>query len=443
MILGEAHSAWNWDEQTQEYYLALFTPEQPDLNWRNPAVREAVHDVLRFWLERGVGGFRMDVINMISKVEGYPDVKVRNPDLPYQHGGEMFANGPHLHEYLREMNDKVLSKYECMTVGEMPWISDPDEIMRGVGADRKELNMIFIFDLVDIDNAPNGFRLSLNHFSVDDVRKIQTKYQRLMLERNGWNSIFIENHDNPRSVSRFTDDSDEYRALGSKLLCLMQTTLGGTLYVYQGEELGMRNLRPDVPPEEYKDVESINYWRKMQKAGQEDQGKKILQRKARDHARTPVQWTGGANAGFCDEKIKPWMCVNSDYKTVNAEAQRTYSSGTDLSVLQFWKRGMEQRKKHKDAFVYGDFILLDDTHENVLTYKRVSDKGEAFAVVLNFSGKEVEWSVPEIAKVEKWVTGNYASKTMPELPTTGTIKLRPWEGVFGEWTSVSDHFRTV
>ena len=262
MILGEANSAWTWHEASQEYFLALFTPEQPDLNWRNPDVREAVHDVLRFWLDRGVSGFRMDVINLISKVEGYPDAQVVNPEVPFQPGQQHFANGPHLHEYLREINDEVLSKYDTITVGEMPFVHDEDEILKVVGADRKELNMIFIFDLVDVDNVPGSFRLTLHEWTPTDLREIITRYQRLMLDRDGWNTLFCENHDNPRSVSRYADDSDTYRHLSAKLLCLMQTTLAGTLYIYQGEELEMRNLLPSVPVDEYKDIETINYWKK-------------------------------------------------------------------------------------------------------------------------------------------------------------------------------------
>ena len=445
MILGDANSAWTWDEATQEYYLALFTPEQPDLNWRNPEVREAVHNVLRFWLERGASGFRMDVINLISKVEGYPDAEFIDPSLPFQPGFKMFANGPHLHEYLREIHDKVLSKYDTITVGEMPWVHDEAEIIKGVGADRRELNMIFIFDLVDIDNTPGSFRMTLHKWPPSEIRDILVKYQRMMLEKDGWNSIFIENHDNPRSVSRYTDDSDEHRALCSKLLCLMETTLSGTVYVYQGEELGMRNLRPEVHPDEYKDIESINYWQKSVKAANGDEkeldfARKVLQLKARDHARTPVQWTDGQNAGFCAGDTKPWMMVNTDYKTVNAAAQRSYKSDTDLSVLQFWKRGLENRKEHKDVFVYGDFTLLDDKHESVFAYKRTSENGEAFVTVLNFSGKEVQWEVPQAAKVEKWVTGNYSGKTAPELETSGTVKLRAWEGILGMCRLIEECF---
>ncbi|KAK3708867.1 hypothetical protein LTR37_011197 [Vermiconidia calcicola] len=433
-ILGEANSAWTWDEETQEYFLALFTPEQPDLNWRNPAVREAVHDVLRFWLERGASGFRMDVINLISKVVGYPDAPIKDPKDPYQPGHALYANGPELHKYLREINDKVLSKYDTITVGEMPFVNDSDEILRVVDAERKELNMIFIFELVDIDNVPGSFRLTRHSWHVSDLRKIVSSWQKTMHDRNGWNSLFVENHDNPRSVSRYCDDSDEYRELGAKLLSLMQTTLSGTLFVYQGEELGMHNVPLSWDPEEYKDIETINYWKKMNKlhAGDQkqlDDAKLTIQRKARDHARTPVQWTDGPNAGFCKEDVKPWMRVNDDYKTVNAAAQRSFDKSGQLSVWQFWKRGLENRRKHKEVFVYGSFELLDDKHPDVFSYKK-SSKSEAFVVALNFSGSDVEWTIPERAKVDNWVTSNYDSWG-PKQTTSGKVRLRPWEGLLG------------
>nr|OQO23586.1 hypothetical protein B0A51_08088 [Rachicladosporium sp. CCFEE 5018] len=433
-LLGEANSAWTWDEKTQEYYLSLFTPEQPDLNWENPEVRAAIHDVLKFWLERGASGFREDVINMISKVPGYPDAEVTNEGAPFQPGYKLFCNGPKLHEYLHAMNREVISKYEAMTVGEMPFVKDEDEIIKCVGADRQELNEIFLFDLVDIDNDSSGFRMTLKDFNGKDIKDIQSKFQRLMLDRNGWNSLFIENHDNARSVTRYTSSSDTLsRNLGAKLLALMQTTLAGTLFVYQGEELAMANVPADWPPSEYIDIESVNYWNKMKALHPNDEEKlayarKVLLHKSRDHARTPVQWNAGPNAGFCAEGTKPWMRVNDDYKEWNAEAQRTFSDPEDLSVLQFWKRGMQQRKEHKDCFVYGDFELLDPEHESVFAYRRFGG-GEAFVVVLNFSGEEVKWEMPAEAGVEKWVTGNYKGK--PEKETEGSILLRPWEGLLG------------
>ncbi|TKX27558.1 alpha-glucosidase-1 [Elsinoe australis] len=433
MILGEANSAWTWDEGSQEYYLSLFTPEQPDLNWEIPAVREAVHDVLRFWLERGASGFRMDVINLISKVQSFPDAPVVAPENKYQPGFKFFANGPRLHEYLQEMRKAALDKYDSITVGEMPFVKDEDEIIKVVGADRGELNMIFLFALVDIDDQRGTFRMTLRDWKPHEVKDILTGHQRLMQERDGWNTIFCENHDNPRSVSRYCDDSDEYREISAKLLSLMETTLSGTLYVYQGQELGMRNVPVDWAPEEYKDIETINYWKKMNELYPNDKEKlafarKVMQRKARDNARTPVHWNAGENAGFCPSGVTPWMRVMDDYKTVNAEAQAKPRDGADMSPLQFWKRGLANRKEHKDVFIYGDYQLLNDDKSPIFAYKR-SSGNEAFVVALNFSGQEEEFKIPESAKVKNWVTTTYNGD--PKQEVTGTIKLRKWEGLLG------------
>lgn len=204
----------------------------------------------------------MDVINLISKVQTYPDAENTVPGHTYQPGDKFFANGPRLHKFLQEINKEVLSKYDAMTVGEMPFVRDSEEIIRVVGATRNELNMIFSFDLVDIDNVPGDFKFTLHPWNAVDLKKIINRLQRLMLERDGWNSVFCENHDQPRSISRYTDDSDEWREYGAKLLCLMQTTLAGTLFVYQGEEIGMRNVPTSWRPEEYKDIESVNFWKK-------------------------------------------------------------------------------------------------------------------------------------------------------------------------------------
>ncbi|KAK5168362.1 uncharacterized protein LTR77_006932 [Saxophila tyrrhenica] len=441
LILGEANSAWTWDEHTQEYFLALFTPEQPDLNWRNPAVREAVHDVLRFWLDRGVCGFRMDVINHISKVSGYPDAKIIDPSAPYQPGHAHYANGPELHNYLQEIHSEVLSKYPTITVGEMPFVKDDSEILRVVSPDRNELNMIFIFELVDVDNVPGSFRLTRHEWHPRDLRRIVSRWQNVMQECNGWNSVFIENHDNPRSLTRYVDDSDQFRDLGAKLLALMQSTLSGTLYVYQGEELGMRDLPPEIPPEEYRDIESQNFWRKSlslypnnEKGGLDD-ARKTLQRKARDHARTPVPWSPeGPNAGFCDEGVEPWMCLNPDFTSYNASAQQNppEGSGEGLTVFQFWRRALRNRKEHANTFVYGTFTELpSNATEEVFAYtKTAADGKEAFVVVLNFSGKEVEWAVPEGVSVERWVAGNWDDDGA-DKGTSGEIKLRAWEGLLG------------
>jgi glycosidase len=437
MILGEANSAWTWDEKTQEYYLSLFTAEQPDLNWRNAEVRAAVHDILRFWLDKGVSGFRMDVINLISKVEGYPDAEIIDPNTPYQPGHKLYANGPHLHEYLREMNEKVLSKYDTITVGEMPFVDDTEEILRVVGEERKELNMIFIFDLVDIDRDSSGFRWGTTKWTVSDMRNIMSKWQTVMKKGGGWNSVIIENHDNPRSVSQYCDDStEELRQLGAKLLALMQTTLSGTLYIYQGEELGMKNFPLSWPPEEYKDIETQNYWAKMNKLYPHDKKKlqearEIMQRRARDHSRTPVQWDASVNAGFFAQDVTPWMRVNDDYKSVNAEAQTGTCKSGGLSVYQFWQRCLERRKKHKDAFVYGTFTALDSGNsDSVIAYQMSSSK-DAFVVALNFSGDEVAWTIPETVGIDGWVDTNYDSWDSKKA-TKVEVLLRAWEGVVGK-----------
>ncbi|KAF2435247.1 glycoside hydrolase [Tothia fuscella] len=438
-ILGEANSAWTWDSLTEEYYLTLFTPEQPDLNWENPEVRAAVHDVLEFWLKRGACGFRMDVINLISKVPGYPDGEVVASDHKYQPGSKYFANGPRLHEFLQEMNRKVLSKYNAVTVGEMPFVRDEDEIIKIVHPDREELKMIFIFELMDIDNTPGSYRMTLHEWQPSQIRKSLARWQKLMLDRGGWNSLFCENHDNPRSVSRFTSDNDQNRELGSKLLCLMITTLAGTLYVYQGQELGMRNFPLSWEPEEYKDIETINYWKKMQDMHHDDphrlkMARTVMQRKSRDHSRTPMQWTDEApNAGFCDKYVKSWMKVNDDFTACNAKKQTTQLGDDQLSVFQFWKRGLENRKLHKNSFVYGGFELLgpEDDASPVFAYTRFDGQKEKWVVVLNFSGEKVGWEIPHNAGVEEWVAGNYVTGK-PERDTKGTLTLLPWEGVLGQ-----------
>lgn len=435
-ILGEANSAWTWDETTQEYYLSLFTPGQPDLNWENPAVRSAVHDILRFWLDRGASGFRMDVINLISKVQTFPDADITVPSHTYQPADKYFANGPRMHEYLRGLRKEVLNKYDTITVGEMPFVRDEDEIIRVVGTQSESLHMIFAFDFVDIDNEPDNFKYSLYPFNARDMKNIVNRLQRLMIERDGWNSIFCENHDQPRSVTRYCDDSDEWREMGAKLLSMMETTLSGTLYVYQGEELGMRNVPPSWGPEEYKDIESVNLFKKYKEMYPNDASKmaearKLLQRKARDNARTPVQWDSSPHAGFTSPSATPWMRVNDDYKTVNAAAQLAPSkSPNELSVHAFWKKALANRKEYKSVLIYGDFQLVDETHELIFAYKRFNTKN-TWVVVLNFSGETVKWEGLGELKVNKWVMGNYDESSLGDKAKSGALGLRPWEGLLG------------
>ncbi|KAL8693392.1 MAG: hypothetical protein Q9218_001784 [Villophora microphyllina] len=436
-IFDEVNSAWTYDEKTAQYYLSLFTPEQPDLNWENPDVRAAVHDVMNYWLDKGACGYRMDVINFISKDQRFPDAEpVLGPSRKYHPGSKFFINGPRMHEFLQEIKHKVLEKYGAITVGEMPGVRDVDEIIRTVKSGTGELNMIFIFDIVDIDNVPGKVRMTLQEWSVKDLRRIVGKWQRIMIERDGWNSVFVENHDNPRSVSRYADDSDKYRTYSATLLALMQTTLNGTLFVYQGEELGMRNFPKSWDPlKDYKDIEAINFWKKSldlygDKPEELAAQRKVLEKKARDHARTPMQWNGGPNAGFADEGVIPWMRVNDDYREVNAETQLSDDS-EGLSVWQFWQRGLANRKTHKDVFTYGDFELAGPESEEVLAYVRTGKESGKWLVVLNFSGRDIQWDIPTNLEIEGWMAGNY-TKGKPDKPLKASITLHPWEGVLGK-----------
>ncbi|KZF22244.1 glycoside hydrolase family 13 protein [Xylona heveae TC161] len=435
-ILKDGNSGWTYDKATDEWYLSVFTPEQPDLNWELPEVRQAVQEVMRFWLDKGASGFRLDVINMISKLQTFPDADVTRPHDKYQPGTKYFVNGPRLHEFLKELNRTVFSKYDTITVGEMPAVSDDDEILKVVGSDREELNMIFIFDLVDIDIDKTEYhRFNWRQYQPKEFFDIVKRWQRVMIERDGWNTLFLENHDNPRSVSRYLSDSDEYRDKAAKLLALLQTTLSGTVYVYQGEEIGMKNAPLSWDPKEYKDVESISFWEKINKlypgdSQKLDEARRLLQLKARDHARTPVQWDSSANAGFCKAGVEPWMRVNDDFRRVNVAAQMKPSSDGDLSVWQFWQRGLENRKKHKGAFIYGNFIAVNPEDDNVFAYTRTGSQDGTWLVVLNFSKEEQLWEVPPDFELEAWVAGNYTPNA-PDKGRRGTIRLKPFEGLLG------------
>jgi len=438
-LLDSSQSAWTYHSGSNEYYLTLFSPHQADLNWENPSVRHAVHQVAEFWLEKGVSGFRMDVINLIAKDQRFPDAEVVHPDKKYQPGDKYFANGARLSEYLQELRREVLSKYDILTVGEMPFLEDEEKRLEIVRAEEGCLDMIFTFEMIGLDIVPEEGRFSFKPWSVGDMEKMLARSQS-MTTKMGWPSLFCENHDQPRSVSRWCDDSDAHRVAGSKLLSMLQTTLTGTLYVYQGEELGMRNVPASWGPEEYKDIESINYWKwvcskwppgsaEMKKA------KDLLRRKARDNARTPFQWDATSNGGFCPPGIQPWMRVNEDYPIVNAAAQVAMGKANERTALvspyRFWQRALEIRKQHADLFVYGNFELIDNMHPTVLAFKKSCENtSDVSLTILNFSGVEVEFRIPEDCPVHSWVMGSYDSLST-EKPKEGRIQLLPWEGLVG------------
>ena len=371
-------SAWKYDPQTDMYFLHLFSKKQPDLNWDNPDVREHVFDMMNWWCEKGIDGFRMDVISLISKPEGLPD------GVPGENGyaDSGCANGPHVHEYLKEMNKKVLSHYNLITVGEASGVT-LEEAKKYASADGSELNMVFQFEHVGSGSEGNNRfgKWDSHKMSLPVWKKILSKWQT-GLEGKAWNSLFLANHDQPRSVSWFGNDSAEYREISAKMLATCLHMMQGTPYVYQGEELGMCNAYFDKL-EDYRDIESLNAYKELTEtcgvSHEEMMG--YLKRISRDNARTPMQWDDSANAGFTTGT--PWIKVNSNYKTVNAKQQTTDPD----SVFSYYKELIRLRHEN-DIIVYGEYELLEPQNEELFIYTRTWNN-EQLMVLCNFTDKDV------------------------------------------------------
>ncbi|KAL1699984.1 glycoside hydrolase family 13 protein [Schizophyllum commune] len=421
-------SAWEYDEKSNEYYLHLYVTKQPDLNWDNPEVREAVWDVMRFWIDRGCDGFRMDVINLVSKVPGLPDAPITEPGEKYQPAAEFYANGPRVHEYIQQMHREVLSKHDLITVGEAPFSYDESALGKYVLPANKELQMIFQFELVDVDSPKGPDRSSLmpRPWKLTELKSIINKWQTYKRDEGFWNAVYIENHDQARSVSRFGNDTtDEKRTLSAKMLAVMQATQSGTLYVYQGEELALHNFPRSWGLEEYKDIATQNFYNRVLENRRREQGREDvdmsdvldgLQKKARDHARTPVQWDSSPHGGFTTSK--PWMRVNDDYPSWNAEKQIS----DPVSVRSFWKKLLELRKE-KPVLVYGEFKLLFADSEDVFAYQRSLGNSTAL-VYLNCRDKDVQTSLPsDVGSHFEYGLGNYADGNQ----SLDKFVLRPYE----------------
>ncbi|KAH7009019.1 glycoside hydrolase family 13 protein [Ilyonectria destructans] len=417
-------SAWSYDEATGEYYLRLFCKEQPDLNWENPAVIREVHEIMKFWLDKGVDGFRMDVINLISKTPRLPDAPISMPGERFQPAHQYYANGPRLHEFLRGLRE-ILDRYDAFAVGEMPWAKSEADVIECVAAHRKELNMIFQFDIVDMDNGPEG-KFSPNPWSLHTLKGIVEKWQTHMHVNNGWNALFLENHDQSRSVSRFTPHSLSNRPFAAKMLATFIGLQSGTLFIYQGQELGMANLPRSWSIDEYKDVETQNFYQMaLEKSTGDDIGLGVfldqVRLKARDHSRSPIQWNSKRNAGFSTGV--PWMRVNDDYMQWNAEDQVT----DPMSVFSHWRRVLELRRQHWAVFIYGKFEMVDHDHPSVFCYKRIGKSATA-VIVTNFTDSHQELSVSMRLAVTlqsgTLVLANY--ETLNELRGQ-TLALRPFE----------------
>ncbi|UIF28922.1 alpha-glucosidase [Levilactobacillus brevis] len=404
-------SAWTFEPKRQQYYLHLFAPGQPDLNWENPTVRQEVYSLMKFWLDKGVDGFRMDVINLISKPAGLPDGP-KAPGALYGNVEDLVADGPKLNDYLKEMNEQVLSHYDVMTVGEMP-SSMPEDALNYTGFDAHELNMVFQFQHVSLTPNPDARLGKWNDVPVKltDLKVSLSQWQTA-LDGRGWNSLYWNNHDQPRVVSRFGNDSPEYRERSAKMLATTLHMMQGTPYVYEGEELGETNVHY-TSLDQYEDLESINAYHQLVEQEKIVSGPtmlKYLSHISRDNARTPMQWDNTTNAGF--SQAKPWFALNPNYTTINAAAE----IGQPDSVFSYYQRLIALRH-NSDLIVHGSYEELDPDDDQVFAYRR-HYQGQTLLVISNFTDQTVTRDYQQATATEKLI-GNYADDQ-------GTT-LRPYE----------------
>ena len=398
-------SVWEWDSNLNKYYLHSFTKKQPDLNWENPKVREEIYDILNFWFSKGVDGFRMDVISFISKKLDFPPAK-QGATLS-EMMENIYANGPRIHEFLKEMNKKVLSKYDIVTVGEGPGVNLKTGL-KYVDENEKELDMVFHFDHLQIDFGPEG-KFDPRPIDFIKFKKVFSNWDSL-LKNKGWNSIFLGNHDFSRIVSRFGNDK-KYRNQSAKLLATLLMTLRGTPYVYQGDEIGMTNVKyPSI--EHYDDIETRNAWKEAEEENKDmDVFLKAIHIQSRDNARTPLQWDASKFAGF--STTKPWIDVNENYNKINVELQQDNSD----SILNYYREIIRIRKNNL-TLIYGDFLDLEPSNEQLYIYKRW-DQQKTYFIVLNFSDDKVQWDINNFESM-RLVISNHKKSVYDKL-------LDPWE----------------
>lgn len=398
-------SAWKYDENRKQYYLHIFSPKQPDLNWENPQVREEVFSMMKWWLDKGIDGFRMDVISMISKMQDFPDGEVKGlyGDLsPY------CIHGPRVHEYLREMNEKVLSHYDIMTVGEASGVT-LEEAGKYAGYDRQELDMVFQFEHVEMVKGKYG-KWTDEPIDVSKLKEIFAKWQN-GLQGKGWNTLFWSNHDQPRAVSRFGDDG-KYWKESAKMLATCLHMLQGTPFVYQGEEIGMTNAY-FKNLSDYRDVESLNAYHELvdEMGISHEKMMTYLEMISRDNARTPMQWSEESGAGFTGGE--PWIPVNCNYHLINVEKQRKEED----SILNYYRKLIALRHKYP-VIVYGDFHMLLEDDKEIFAYERTLD-GSGLTVICNFTDHDVKCELT--SKEAQVLISNY------EHPIPGV--LRPFEAI--------------
>lgn len=404
--------AWEYDKTTDMYFLHLFSKKQPDLNWDNPAVRQDVFDMMNWWLKKGVDGFRMDVISLISKEPGLPD---KEPGINGYATFNVSANGPHVHEYLQEMRQKALNNANTITVGECSGVT-LEEAKKYARSDEKELNMVFQFEHMDVDSDEKAGKWTTRKMDLRNLKKILTRWQK-GLQDIAWNSLYWENHDQPRSVSRFGNDSDEYREISAKMLATCIHMMQGTPYVYQGEELGMTNC-PFNTLDNFRDLESINAFHELTEQGKmtKEDMMAAIGYKGRDNARTPMQWDDSAYAGF--STANPWIMVNPNYTKINAKDQ----INREDSVFKYYQKLIKLRHE-SELIVYGTYDLILDDDKDIYAYIRTLGD-EKLIVYCNFSENTREVELPEEFTNGKVLISNYI-----DAKVNHKITLRPYEAI--------------
>lgn len=410
-------SGWRFDSLTNAYYLHYFSYKQPDLNWENPKLRKEIFDMMNFWFDKGVDGFRMDVIPFISKDTSFPVITQQMIDEKYGGGWDHYlASGPHLHDYLQEMNKEVLSKHNVMSVAEGAGVT-ASTAHNFVDEDRKELNMLYHFEGVSLGYLPGKFKqMDPKGYSLVEFKKIYSKWDSVFAEK-GWGTIYLGNHDQPRMLSRWGNDAPAYREASSKLLTTFLMTMRATPYYYFGDELGMSNIKFDKI-EDYKDIESINMYKQIQSKGGDL--KEFLEAQkigARDNGRTPFQWDATPNAGFTNGTA--WIKINLNYKNINVGAEELDTN----SCLNYFRKIVQLRKNNK-VLVYGKYELLDKENPKVYAYTR-GEGAEKVLVILNFSKDKIDWSLPAGLTVDATpLINNYQTITV-----SSSVSLEPYQAV--------------
>ena len=428
--------AWEWDEATGQFYLHIFFKEQPDLNWENEKVREDLYSMVRWWLDKGVDGFRLDAINIISKPEGFPDDPSTDFEKHTSSSPFVITNGTMVHPWMKELTRETFSRYDVMTVGETSATS-PEDAKLWAGYHTGELNMIFHFDHMGVDNDPNGKlggKWSYAPYKLTELKSILNDWQTT-LEGNAWGSLYWNNHDQPRVVSRFGNDSDEFRTLSAKQLATTLHFMQGTPYIYQGEEIGMTNVKFDSI-EDYRDGDSIRFYEDMHvdhKRLSHEEAMQAIYIKGRDNARTPVQWDSSANAGFSPEGVTTWINVNPNYPAINAEA---VLADEDSIFYHYQQLVALRRGELKDLMVYASFAPVDslqvphDEDEAVYAYTRTggadgSPANESLLVISNFTAEELERDFAVLAEARE--SGARVELVSSNYKDDAGSTLRPYE----------------